>query len=320
MFLTIWAYRKHHLMLSMTQLFIFFLGSATAFALWCRYHIIVPRDESDQDSRLDLKGCVECLSVRKRWLTLAGLLLVSGALAYLLARSNNGPFDYTNCTSRWTCVTRLLCIDLNNQVLVNEQKGEFGGYWVDLHEVNLEGANLYATILKQANLKDAQLRWARLSFANLEKADLTKADLRNATLMGAKLQEAVIELGKLSESYLYKADLRHANLRFAQLQNAQLHQADLLAANLFQAKFYNADLSETNLQDANLDSAVLLNADLKGATLNGANLANANLRGAKNLTLEQLKQARSLYQAQLDSALGDALKTLSPSLFNKPER
>jgi hypothetical protein len=53
------------------------------------------------------------------------------------------------------------------------------------------------------------------------------------------------------------------------------------------------------LSEANLRGAGLINANLSGADLSGANLSEAdwrgvNLNGAKNVTVEQLEQAKTL--------------------------
>jgi len=91
---------------------------------------------------------------------------------------------------------------------------------------------------------------------------------------------------------------------------------------------FKIDLSNTNLQGADLTNADLSNvnfenADLRKANFHGANLTNANLNGAdlrdaKNLTIEQLRQAKSLYETKLDRALKIEVKMLYTHLLKEP--
>ena len=61
------------------------------------------------------------------------------------------------------------------------------------------------------------------------------------------------------------------------------------------------------------DDAVI--ADLWNATLQGADLMYANLRGAKNLTIGQLSQVKTLVGAQLDGTLLLQIKKNHPQLL-----
>ncbi|WP_269849199.1 hypothetical protein [Methanosarcina horonobensis] len=45
----------------------------------------------------------------------------------------------------------------------------------------------------------------------------------------------------------------------------------------------------------------------------------ANLEGAKNLTVDQISEAKTLYEAKLDPELEKPLKEKYPDLFNKPQ-
>lgn len=89
--------------------------------------------------------------------------------------------------------------------------------YVDLHNVNLQGAELQETLLIGANLHNVDLRKA-----NLQDADLSMADLSYAFLYSADLYRA-----KLYYANLYRADLRYTNLRKAELYGANLYEVDL---------------------------------------------------------------------------------------------
>ncbi len=75
---------------------------------------------------------------------------------------------------------------------------------------------------------------------------------------------------------------------------------------------FKADLPGANLQNADLDDANLFLADLQGANLSGADLNGVDLSWAN------LREARYLTQAQIDSARGDA-ETKLPEGLKRPE-
>ena len=112
------------------------------------------------------------------------------------------------------------------------------------------------------------------------------------------------------------------------LWGAALEETDLRGANLNRADIEEADLSGADLREANLRGARLRGADLRGANLCGAdfdrtdlkraNLEGANLMGAMYLQAEQLCEAKTLYQAELDPRLERKVRYVRPLLFEKP--
>lgn len=232
-------------------------------------------------------------------------------------------------------------------------------HWVNLQGVHLEGADLTGAILKRADLKKAQLKKAWLLDAQLQGAELTRAQLDNAVLARAQLQGADLRQAQLDSAHLNDARLDSADLSWAKLQGAwlqgvnlqggslvgsqsqgiNLSDAKLQGANLRNAKLDRACLDETQLQRTNFGYAQLKNASLFGAKLNSANLSFAqlqgaelagaqfdnallwltNLKGAKHLTIEQLSKVKTLYQAELDSALAEQVKNLYPHLLQEPD-
>lgn len=120
-------------------------------------------------------------------------------------------------------------------------------------------------------------------------------DLTGIVLRLSERQMGPINGGPIN---LAGAAMSHASLRFATLTAAILAGADLS----------DADLSDARLDRANLAGANLHEALLERADFAGANLANANLSGA------YLKEARNLTQDQLDEAKGDSHTLLPPGL------
>ncbi len=72
-------------------------------------------------------------------------------------------------------------------------------------------------------------------------------------------------------------------------------------------------LKKLTLKELTLKSANLKEADLKGADFEGA-----NLKGALNLSIEQLSETKTLYNAKLDDVLLIPLKEKYSTLFEKP--
>jgi len=113
---------------------------------------------------------------------------------------------------------------------------------------------------------------------------------------------------------LWAADLVEADLREADLKRADLEGADLSGADL-----RDADLRGAKLRGADLRRANLCGADFGGTDLKRADLEGANLRGATYLRAEQLCEAKTLYQAELDPHIEREVRYKSPLLFEKPK-
>ncbi len=83
-----------------------------------------------------------------------------------------------------------------------------------------------------------------------------------------------------------REEIRFPFLSRVILSGAILSEPFLLRANFSGAKFSGANLSGANFSRANLS---------------GANLLQVNLKGAKNLTLKQIKAAKNWEQADYDT-------------------
>jgi hypothetical protein len=79
-----------------------------------------------------------------------------------------------------------------------------------------------------------------------------------------------------------------------------------------------ADLRGLDLHDVSLKGARLLAANFEGTSLLGVDFANADLRGAKGLTLDQLKTVKSLHGTKLDPHFERELKKCCAWLFEAP--
>ena len=166
--------------------------------------------------------------------------------------------------------------------------------------------------LKEGLLGAKEHRGAVLPHARLEEADLSKAHLQGAILQYAHLQEANLLGAHLERANLFGAHLQGADFLEAHLERAKLFGAHLEGANLEEAHLEGAKLWWAHLEGANLTAAHLERAQLTQAHLQGADLEEAHLQGAESLTVEQLIQAKTLYQAQLDPELKRELRDKYP--------
>ena len=125
------------------------------------------------------------------------------------------------------------------------------------------------TILKVVKLRQRKFD----DFSNVNFLDFSDAYLREACFKSAKFEKAIFE----------KADLQEALFQCAYLRNA-------------------------NLKGANLQGADFEGANLQGANFEGADLKEANFEGARNLIVDQLSKAKTLYKAQLGEGLEEELR------------
>jgi len=103
-------------------------------------------------------------------------------------------------------------------------------------------------------------------------------------------------------------DLQFTCLKEANFKKADLEMVNFMGANLTWADFAGANLTDAYLVEANLTNAYFSRADLTGAYLTGA----------KGLSVYQLSQVSTLYNAKLDAELMEKLSEAYPLLFEKP--
>lgn len=198
-------------------------------------------------------------------------------------------------------------LDLTNTCLGKaELEGtHFEGAYINL--ANLEGAILNGAHFEGTHFVDANLDYAWLEDTHLERADLRGASIKRAKLTGAYLLDAHLEGANLEHTVLEKAHLNRADLILTCLKDAYLPKVDVREANLVEANFRGAWLEDADLRGANLEEA-----DFEGAVLEGASFI-----GAKNLKIDQLSKAKTLYNAKLDEGLEKPLREKYPALFEK---
>jgi Pentapeptide repeats (8 copies) len=188
---------------------------------------------------------------------------------------------------------------------------------LDLSHTNLRAADLSRAHLEGVNLEEAHLEGARLWAAHLEGAYLELTHLEGADLQAAHLEKTLFYGVHLEEANLHDAHLEGAGGGLVYLQGANLHSAYLQGAYLAHAHLEGARLWAAHLERANLTEAYLDGADFSNAHLEGVILTEVSLQGAQKLTVEQLAAARTLYQAQLDPPLLEAIAQEYPHLLER---
>jgi hypothetical protein len=172
--------------------------------------------------------------------------------------------------------------------------------WQVVKDGQGEKSGVVVLALEKLKKEDFSLSGINVKKTNLSSADLSDADLSDADVSGANLKDA-----KLSGADLKDANLRGANLRGANLRSANLRGADFRGADLKDAKLSGADLRGADLKDAKLSGADLTDVYFKVPTdrpnrFTHVYISGANFSGAKNLTPEQVKQARNWEKAKYD--------------------
>jgi len=213
-----------------------------------------------------------------------------------------------------TRFTKIDGSELNNTVMCDAECAcmDFTGIqmmYSKLNRSNLRSAVFHKTILRFTEMKEALL----------EDADFLEADLYRAKFQGADLQGALFSRAK-NENWDngFCALLTHTNFEKANLNGAVMNHVDMSHAFFKKASLMNTKLEFARCGWAIFEDALLIDADLRGAdmknaVLKNANLAGANLRNVKNLTLDQLKEVKTLYQTSLDDGI---FKEVTKSGFN----
>lgn len=208
---------------------------------------------------------------------------------------------------------------INGAELNNIQMCDAECACMDFTGIQMMYAKLNRTNLRSAVFHKAILRFAEMKEAFLEDADFSEADLYRASFKGADLQGSLFSRNKDKKwENGFCAQLSHADFENANLSGAVMNHVDMSHASCKKASLMNTKLKSANLGWVSFENALLIDADLHNADMNhtilkDANLAGANLRKVKNLTLDQVKEVKTLYQASIDD---DLFKAITKNGFN----
>jgi uncharacterized protein YjbI with pentapeptide repeats len=227
------------------------------------------------------------------------------------------PFNYWALTDN-NQLKSVVGANLKGRNLSNANMNRAFLVQADLRETELIRAELNFANLEQAKLAKANLQLSKLSQSNLQQANFVSANLNRANLVMANLQQANFWHSNLQQALLSGANINGANLALANLQESNFIGANLKEAYLVGANLQGAFLSKANLQEANFGEANLQGASLKDAVFENAYLISTDLRGVKNLKVDQLSKAKTLYKAKLNPELIEQVKECCPQLLDEP--
>lgn len=190
----------------------------------------------------------------------------------------------------WTVIEVLIAF-IEDRSPMREQLGEDNIISADI-QAALNGVGLQQApegrkiVVRSANLRGASLEGARLANADFKFVSLSQASLSNADLSEAKLE---------------------GNISFAVFQGAILTKAKFAGTNLEETVFDEADLKQAKFFIANLRQARFCKADLEEAVFYRSDVTETDFRRAKNLTPDQVKEAKNWGKALYDLDFAEQL-------------
>jgi len=217
---------------------------------------------------------------------------------------------------------------------------------LDLSYTCLNGVQLEEAHLERANFSCSQINRANFGKSHLEDANFIESSLNTVFLSEAHLEGTYFSRAHLKNAYFNSLAPLLANTNAAELNALIFASGNFKGAYFNQTKFDEANLEEAHFEGIQVSSATFYKANLKKAHFEGANfkkiinnetsphiyvafigdypvfkeanLEEANLKGAKNLTIDQLSQVKTLYNAELDPELERPLREKYPYLFEEP--
>ncbi|MBK6263759.1 pentapeptide repeat-containing protein [Marivirga sp. S37H4] len=157
------------------------------------------------------------------------------------------------------------------------------------------------------NLVDCYLTRTNMSHLNLEGSNVNSANFSHCNAIDCNFKDT-----RANQTNFENAKMNQANFEGAFASGANFKDTFLIKAN-----FKNAFLIKANFTNAYLMEADLSNCHLTGAIFDEASLYKANLKGVEGLTVEQLKNVKTLYLAKLDDDILNEIKENYPELIGK---
>jgi len=163
------------------------------------------------------------------------------------------------------------------------------------------------TTFNGCTLNSAEFNASTMCFADFRICDLSASMFIAAKLVGASFYDCGLN----------KVDFSYTHCEGAVFNISSGKQIKFFNAYCTDAQFKHGDFSETSFISATLDRALFEDVILTGADFSRASLKESNLLGARGLTEEQLRQAKTLEGAKLPphlaQKLADLVKNVSTS-------
>jgi uncharacterized protein YjbI with pentapeptide repeats len=201
-----------------------------------------------------------------------------------------------------------------------------------LNGANFDGAHFEGVFFRGSHLKGVNFLRSHLEGADFAEAFLDKAFFSGAHLEGTYFGDAHLEKA-VFVSFIPRGDystgtqflftmFQRAHLEGAQFEGNHVSSAIFEEAYLEGANFEGANFKKIDLEFTSFPKGKYVKVTGDMSIFKGANLEGANFKEAKNLTVDQLSKAKTLYKAELDKNLEEELreKGFGYLLENKPER
>ena len=177
-----------------------------------------------------------------------------------------------------------------------------------LYHVAVEAKKEYADTVKKILCAHAKLVMAKPGYTEKEKPSNEITAILDVLFPidfsgGKRHADVLFEEVDISDWHLQGANVSYRNMKEMHGGNVNLSGAIMHRANLRNATLSGADLSGAILSDAILSGAIFWQAILLGA----------------EVTVEQLLQARTLHEAQLDDHIREEIMRCKPELFDPPD-
>ena len=162
---------------------------------------------------------------------------------------------------------------------------------------------------------EALFKNMEISNWNLRGANLLHRNMKGVQGININLSKAKLWQANLSDAYLRQSNFSGADFGEANLSRAYLREVDLSKARMTYADLSGADLSQVNFSGADMWHVDLSSAYAETLNLSGAFLYKANLSGMREISVEQLLEARTLRGAKLDDHIRQEIQRRKPNLL-----
>ena len=145
---------------------------------------------------------------------------------------------------------------------------------------------------------------------DLSRSDLRQAVFREANMDGVDFADAHVEEASFLEAHLKGTLFRGALAEGAVFTRAQAESADFSGAHIEEVDFTLADLRGARFRNAHTERSDFTDANMESADFRDAYVDGADFRGAKGLSLDQVRSALDWQKARFDVEFSEGLGLL----------
>jgi uncharacterized protein YjbI with pentapeptide repeats len=217
-------------------------------------------------------------------------------------------------------------INLSNTYLFKANLTEGNFEWFDFSnsiinetickKAKLNYSNFYNTRLQNAHFENSSFKHANCLGMHIENSHLEYADFENADCIGAHFEFANCHKVNFKNANCNSTRFNNAFCGEADFENASCILAQFRFANCRIVRFNNSQCFQANFKSANCYLTNFENTECNESYFEDTDLSMTNFISAKNLTVERLIKAKSLYKAtNLSPEIEEELKKQKPEMF-----